>query len=342
MSFIDVIKERARKSPKNIVLVETSDIRTLEAAAKVQKEGFAKITLVGDEEQILQKISPSSAKTAVPLDFSKLTIINPKTSDLVEKYADLFVQLRAHKGMTREMALNLLLNDPLYFGVALLKDDKADGMVAGAINSTANVLRAALQIVGTAKDAKIVSSCFLMVVPESEYGLKFGTSGIFVFSDCALIQEPSSEELAQIATQSAKSFASFTGGEPIVALLSHSTYGSAKHAKVDKVLGALDILKSAAPDLKVDGELQLDAAIIPSVGRAKAPKSKIAGSANVLIFPDIDAGNIGYKLVQRLGKAEAYGPMTQGLAKPINDLSRGCSSDDIVGTIAITALQAAK
>lgn len=334
MNFIDKIKDRAKQYKKTIVLVETGDMRTLEAADKVLRESFADIVLVGDKDEI-------SSKTK-NLDLSKATIIDPRTSGLIEKYTDMFVELRGHKGMTKDKAKELLLNDPLYFGVALVKDNKADGMVAGAINSTANVLRAALQIIGTAKDTKVVSSFFLMIVPDSKFGLQYENSGILGFSDCALVQDPDSNELAQIAISAAKTFTQLTGESPKVALLSHSTYGSAKHKKVDKVLEALEIIKKESPNLEVDGELQLDAAIVESVGKSKAPDSKIAGNANVLIFPDIDAGNIGYKLVQRLAKAEAYGPITQGMAKPINDLSRGCCSDDVVGTIALTALQSIK
>ncbi len=332
MSFIEKIKEKAKNNKKTIVLVETNDFRTLEAASKTLQEGFANIILVGDQDEIKSKSNG--------LDLSKAEIINPKTSQLVESYSNLFVELRGHKGMTKDKATDLLLNDPLYFGVALVKDSKADGMVAGAINSTANVLRAGLQIIGTAKDVKVVSSMFLMIVPNCDFGFKYENSGILCFSDCALIQDPSSQELAQIAISSSKTFTQLTGEIPKVALLSHSTYGSASHSKIDKVLEALKIVKQEMPNLDIDGELQLDAAIVPSVGKSKAPDSAIAGNANVLIFPDLDAGNIGYKLVQRLAKAEAYGPVTQGMAKPINDLSRGCSSDDIIGTIAITALQA--
>lgn len=332
MSFINKIKERAKSNRRTIVLVESSDFRTLEAAHKVLQEDFANIVIVGNKDDIKNR--------AKDLDLSKAEIIDPKGSDLIETYSDLFVELRGHKGMTKNQAIDLLTNDPLYFGAALVKDNKADGMVAGAINSTANVLRAGLQIIGTAKDVKVVSSMFLMIVPNCEFGFRYGDSGILCFADCALIQDPSSQELAQIAISSSQTFTQLTGEKARVALLSHSTYGSACHAKIDKVLEALKIAKKEAPNLDIDGELQLDAAIVPSVGRSKAPDSKIAGDANVLVFPDLDSGNIGYKLVQRLAKAEAYGPVTQGMAKPINDLSRGCYSDDIVGTIAITALQA--
>ena len=229
-----------------------------------------------------------------------------------------------------------MLNDSLYFGAALVKIGKADGMVAGATRATSDVLRAGLQVVGTALDSKLVSSFFIMVVPDCDYGL----NGTLVFSDCGLCQNPNAEELAHIAISSAKSFESITHNEPFVAMLSHSTYGSAKHPDIDKVVEATKIAKQLAPQFKIDGELQLDAAIVPSVGASKAKGSNVAGKANVLIFPDLDAGNIGYKLVQRFAKAEAYGPITQGMAAPINDLSRGCSADDIVGVVALSALQA--
>lgn len=334
MNFIDKIKARAKQNKKTIVLVETTDIRTLKAADETLKEDFANIILVGNKDTI--------NKNSEKLDLDKAQIIDPKQCALTEKYIDMFVALRSHKGMTKDCAKKLLINNPLYFGAALVKDKKADGMVAGAINPTSDVLRAGLQIIGVAKDTKVVSSSFLMIIPNSEYGFKYENDGILLFSDCALIQDPNKEELAQIAISSAKTFSQLTGGNPKVALLSHSTYGSAKHSKVDKVVDALKLIKKEMPNLEVDGELQLDAAIIPSIGKSKAPNSKIAGNANVLIFPDIDAGNIGYKLVQRLAKAEAYGPITQGMAQPVNDLSRGCCSDDITGVIAISALQAVK
>ena len=249
---------------------------------------------------------------------------------------ELFVKLRGHKGLSEKSARALLLENPLYFGVALVKSKVADGMVAGAINSTADVLRASLQILGTKKDSKLVSAFFLMIVPDCTYG----ENGIFIFADSGLVQNPNAQELASIAIDSAKSFEALVGKEAVVAMLSHSTKGSAKHPDVDKVIEATRIAKAEAPHIALDGEFQLDAAIVPSVGKSKAPDSAIAGRANVLVFPDLDAGNIGYKLVQRLAKAEAYGPITQGIAGAVNDLSRGCSSEDIVGVIAITALQA--
>jgi phosphate acetyltransferase len=328
MGFIDGIKERAKQNIKTIVLPETDDRRTLEAAARILAEGVANIVLVGNKDEI--------AKGAQGLDISKATIIDPNNTDKLQKYIDILVEVRKSKGMTPEQAKDLLTKDYLYFGVTMVKAGDADGMVSGAVHSTADTLRPSLQILKTAPGTKLVSAFFLMIVPDCAYG----ESGVFVFGDCGLNQNPNPEELAAIAESSAKSFKNLVGKEPIVAMLSHSSMGSAKHADVDKVVEATKIVKANCPDLKVDGELQLDAAIVPSVGSAKAPDSSVAGRANVLIFPDLDAGNIGYKLVQRLAKAEAYGPMTQGIAKPVNDLSRGCSAEDIVGVIAITAVQA--
>ncbi|EES89506.1 phosphate acetyltransferase [Helicobacter canadensis] len=330
MGFIETIKEKAKANLKTIVLPETNDIRTLEAAHKVLEEKIANLILLGDEATL----KAEAAKSNLNLDGA--TFINPTSCDELESYVELFVKLRGHKGLSEKSARALLLENPLYFGVALVKSQKADGMVAGAINSTADVLRASLQILRTKKDSKLVSAFFLMVVPNCDYGEK----GIFIFADSGLVQNPNAQELASIAIDSAKSFQSLVGKDPIVAMLSHSTKGSAKHPDVDKVIEATKLAQSLAPQIAIDGEFQLDAAIVPSVGKSKAPESKIAGYANVLVFPDLDSGNIGYKLTQRLAKAEAYGPITQGIAAPVNDLSRGCSSDDIVGVVAITALQA--
>lgn len=328
MSFIDNIKARAKSNKKTIVLPETSDMRTLEAAHKVLAEEIANVILIGNEEQIREK--------AVGLDLSAATIVDPTTFSEMDTYVAELVKLREKKGMTAEKARQLLHKEELYLGVMMVKLGMADGMVAGAIHATADVLRPSLQILKTAPNTKLVSAFFVMVVPNCEYG----ANGTFIFSDAGLNQNPNSEELAAIAQSSAKSFSQLVQEEPIVAMLSHSTYGSAKHADVDKVVEATRIAKEEAPELKLDGEFQLDAAIVPSVGSAKAPSSDVAGKANVLVFPDLDAGNIGYKLTQRLAKAEAYGPVTQGIAKPVNDLSRGCSADDIVGVVAITAVQA--
>ncbi|MGN0395319.1 MAG: phosphate acetyltransferase, partial [Coprococcus sp.] len=262
--------------------------------------------------------------------------VNPATCEKFDTYVDMLVEMRRKKGMTPEKARDLLLNNGLYFGCMMVKNDDADGMVAGAINASADVLRAALQTLKTAPGTRIVSAFFLVVVPDCD----MGANGTFVFSDAGLNQSPSASELADIAEQSAKSFNLLVGEEPIVAMLSHSTKGSASHPDVDKVVEATNIVKAEYPDLKVDGELQSDAALVPEVAAAKAPGSEVAGHANVLVFPDLDAANIGYKLVQRLAKADAYGPVTQGISKPVNDLSRGCSADDIVGVVAITAIQA--
>ena len=328
MSFIDNIKARAKSDKKTIVLPEASDIRTLKAAHQVLAEDIANVVLIGSESEI-------SAK-AEGLDLSGAQIVDPATFEQMDEYITELVKLREKKGMTAEKASQLLHKDPLFLGVMMVKKGMADGMVAGAIHATADVLRPSLQILKTAPNTKLVSAFFVMVVPNCEYG----ANGTFIFSDAGLNQNPNSEELAAIAQSSAKSFEQLVGEEPIVAMLSHSTYGSAKHADVDKVVEATRIAKEEAPELKLDGEFQLDAAIVPSVGSAKAPSSDVAGKANVLVFPDLDAGNIGYKLVQRLAKAEAYGPITQGIAKPVNDLSRGCSAEDIVGVVAITAVQA--
>lgn len=328
MGFIDVIKERAKQNKQTIVLPETSDRRTFEAAAKILAEGIANLVLVGSKEEI--------EEGSKGLDVSGATIVDPTNYDKLDSYIDLVVELRKNKGMTPEKAKELLTKDYLFFGVTMVKAGDADGMVAGACHATADVLRPSLQILKTAPNTKLVSAFFVMVVPNCEYG----ANGTFIFSDAGLNQNPNPEELAAIAGSSAKSFELLVGEEPIVAMLSHSTKGSAKHDDVDKVVEATRIAKESYPELNIDGELQADAAMVPSVGSSKAPDSKVAGKANVLVFPDLDAGNIGYKLVQRLAKAEAYGPITQGIAKPVNDLSRGCSAEDIVGVIAITAVQA--
>ncbi len=327
MGFIDTIKARAKADIKTIVLPETEDRRTYEAAAQVLKEGIAKIVLVGSEEAV--------KKGSEGLDLTGAVIVDPATFDRTDAYVDKLVELRSKKGMTPEQAREILLNQYLYYGVMMVKMGDADGMVSGACHSTADTLRPCLQILKTKPGTKLVSAFFLMVVPDCE----FGADGTFVFADSGLNQDPNPEELAAIAASSADSFKTLVEKEPVVAMLSHSTKGSAKHALVDKVVEATKIAKEQNPDLKLDGEFQLDAAIVPSVGASKAPNSDVAGKANVLIFPNLDAGNIGYKLTQRLAKAEAYGPITQGIAAPVNDLSRGCSAEDIVGVVAITSVQ---
>lgn len=328
-NIMEQIKSRAKENKKVIVLPETMDKRVLEAADMVLREGVADIILVGREEEITSKSGG--------LDLSKATIINPYNSEKTDELVEALYELRREKGMTKEQARELLLTDYMYYACMLVKAGIADGAVSGACHSTSNTLRPALQILKTKPGTKLVSAFFLMVVPNCEYG----DNGTFLFADSGLEQNPDSERLAAIAASSAESFKLLTGSEPMVAMLSHSTMGSAKHADVDKVVRAVEIAKEEYPQYKIDGELQLDAAIVPSVASSKAPSSEVAGRANVLVFPDLDAGNIGYKLVQRLAKAEAYGPICQGIAKPVNDLSRGCSALDIVGVVAITAVQAA-
>ena len=328
MNFIDSIKLRAKKDKKRIVLPESMDKRTMEAADKALKEDIADIIIIGTPEEINEN--------SKCFDISKATIIDPNTADITEELINGLVEIRKNKGLTYDDAKKLLLTDYMYYACMLVKTGRADGVVSGACHSTANTLRPSLQIIKTKPGVMLVSAFFLMVVPNCEYG----SNGTFVFADSGLEQNPTPERLAAIAASSADSFKLLVEKEPLVAMLSHSTKGSAKHADVDKVVEACKIAKETYPDYKIDGELQLDAAIVPSVAASKAPNSEVAGHANVLVFPDLDAGNIGYKLVQRLAKAEAYGPITQGIASPINDLSRGCSADDIVGVIAITAVQA--
>lgn len=330
MAYIDLIKERARSDRKTIVLPETNDKRTLIAAAHILKEEIAGIIMVGNEEKIMDGAG------WLEVDLTGVTVVDPARSDKFEEYAKLLYELRKEKGMTPEKARETLAEDPLTFGVMMVKADDADGMVAGACHATASVLRPSLQILRTAPGVKLVSGFFILDVPDCAYG----ENGTFLFADCGLNQDPNAEELAAIADTSAKSFRNLVGAKPIIAMLSHSTKGSAKHPLVDKVVEATRIAHEQYPNLTIDGELQTDAALVPQVAKTKAPGSEVAGRANVLIFPNLDCGNIGYKLVQRLAKAEAYGPMLQGIAKPVNDLSRGCSWQDIVGVVALTAVQA--
>ena len=329
MNFIDGIKERAKKDIKKIVLPEASDIRVITAAATVLNEGYAEVVLVGNEENILKMASENG------LDISKAIIVNPLNSEKTSEYAEKLYELRKAKGMTLEQAQELV-KDEVYYGMMMVKEQEADGLVSGAIHSTSDTLRPALQILKTAPGTKLVSAFFLMVVPNCEYG----EDGVFVFGDCGLNENPTAEQLAEIANSSSQSFKQLVGKEAKVAMLSYSTMGSAKSELTQKVIDATNIVKENYPEIKVDGEMQLDAAIVPSVGKSKAPNSEIAGCANTLIFPDLNAGNIGYKLTQRLAKAEAYGPLCQGIARPVNDLSRGCSAEDIAGVVAITAVQA--
>jgi len=329
MAFIDQIKERARKEIKTIVLPEATDVRILEAAEMVKNEGYAKVILVGKEENVRQIAKDKG------IDIGNTQIIDPAKSNKIEEYSNILYELRKSKGMTEEQAKQLVL-DPVYFGMMMVKMNEADGLVSGAAHSTSDTLRPALQILKTAPGTKLVSAFFVMVVPDCEYG----ANGTFVFADCGLNEEPNPEALSEIAISSSKSFEQLVGEQAKIAMLSYSTYGSAHSASTEKVIEATKLVKEKAPELIVDGEMQLDAAIIPEVGASKAKGSPVAGQANVLVFPDLGAGNIGYKLVQRLAKAEAYGPLCQGIAKPVNDLSRGCSSKDVAGVIAITAVQA--
>ena len=329
MSFIEKIKEQAKKDLKTIVLPEASDIRVIKATETALKENYAKIILVGDTEKINKMAEENN------LDISKATIIDPKTSEKTAIYAKELYELRKAKGMTEEQAEQLVF-DEVYFGMMMVKLNEADGLVSGAIHSTSDTLRPALQILKTAPGTKLVSAFFVMDVPNCDYS----EDGVFVFGDCGLNENPNAEQLAEIAASSAKSYEALVGKEAKVAMLSYSTFGSAKSELTQKVIDATNIVKENYPELKVDGEMQLDAAIVPSVAKSKAPNSEVAGNANVLIFPDLNAGNIGYKLTQRLAKAEAYGPLCQGIARPVNDLSRGCSAEDIAGVVAITAVQA--
>lgn len=324
-SFLDSMLARAKADRQTIVLPEGNDERTLAAAERILADNVADLVILGD----IETIKSSSYK----LDGAR--IIDPRSSELRDNFVAQFYELRKAKGMTLEKAEETL-NDVLYFGVMMVKIGLANGMVAGACHSTGDVLRPSLQILKTAPGVKLVSSFFIMVVPNCD----LGQQGTFLFSDCGLEVQPDAEKLAHIAVNSAKSWKALMGSEPTVALLSHSTYGSAKNDDSGKVVEATALAKALAPELALDGELQLDAAIVGSVGASKAPDSPVAGRANVLIFPDIDAGNIGYKLVQRLAHADAYGPVTQGIAAPVNDLSRGCTAEDIVGVIAITCVQA--
>lgn len=331
MSFIEQIKEKAKKDIKTIILPEAEDERILEATSKVIKEGFAKIVLVGNKKKIEEKANECN------FNIEGARIVDIETSSKKEEYINRLYELRKNKGLTLEEAQKLVL-DPIYFGMMMLKDEEeqANGLVSGAAHSTSDTLRPALQIIKTKPDIKLVSAFFVMCVPNCEYG----ENGTFIFGDSGLNQNPTAEELSEIAISSADSFKNIIGKEPKVAMLSYSTYCSAKSELTEKVIEATRLVKEKRSDILVDGELQVDSAIVPAIAQSKAPGSHIEGNANVLIFPDLNAGNIGYKLVQRLAKAEAYGPLCQGIAMPVNDLSRGCSSDDIVGVVAITAVQA--
>lgn len=327
MNFTEQMIEKAKSNIKRIVLPEGNDIRMLQAAAIIQKKGIADIIIIGNELEI--------KKLAVGLDISRAKIVDPNNFKKFDDYVHRYYELRKSKGISIEDAKKTMY-DPLYFGVMMVKVGDADGMVAGANNSTSNTLRPALQIIKTAPGVAMVSGFFVIIVPDCQYGHK----GAFIFADSGLVENPSAEEMAVIAVTSAGSFRSLFGVKPNVGMLSYSTHGSAKSILTEKVVKATALAKAMAPDIVIDGELQFDAAIVPEIGCSKAPGSPAAGNVNVLVFPDLNCGNIAYKIAQRLAKAEAYGLITQGLAKPINDLSRGCSADDIVGVIAITAVQA--
>ncbi len=327
MEFIENIIARAKQSKKTIVLPESDDIRTIQAAAEILKQGIANLILVGDGGKI--------KNLAGNLDLSQAQIVNPVTSPKRQDYVNEFFELRKSKGITMEQA-EQIMQDNVFWAVMMVKKGEADGMVSGAAHSTADTVRPALQVIKTAPGVKTASSFFIMTVPDCSYG----QNGTFVFADCGLNRNPTSDELSEIAIASAKSFKDLVQAEPKVAMLSFSTYGSGSDPLVDKVVEATKLAKQKAPELVLDGELQADAALVPSIGQSKAKGSNVAGQANVLVFPDLNSGNIAYKLTERLAKATAFGPILQGIARPVNDLSRGCSAQDIVGVVAITAVQA--
>lgn len=331
MKLLEQIRENAKKQGKTIVLPEGTEERTLQAADQVLAEGIAKIILLGKPEDIHALAEKHGLK-----NINKAAIIDPENHPKKEKYADLLVEIRKNKGMTKEQALKLVV-DPLYLGTLMIKNGDADGEVAGARNATGDVLRPALQIVKTLPGISVVSGAFLLLTNKPEYG----ENGLIVCADCAVLPNPTAEELAQIAVATAGTARAIAKIEPRVAMLSFSTKGSAKNEIVDKVIKATELAKQMAPNVMIDGEMQADAALVPSVGNSKAPGSPVAGKANVLIFPSLEVGNISYKLVQRIAGIEAVGPVLQGMAAPINDLSRGCSVSDIVNLIAITVNQAA-
>ena len=330
MSLLEQIKEKARAKVMRIVLPEGDEPRTVQAAGILKKEGLAEPILLGNPSDIMK--TAQETKT----DLSGIAIIDPKTSERAGEYAAALYEMRKAKGVTQEEAARLAA-DPMYYGIMMVKLSDADGLVSGAVHSTGDMLRPALQIIKTKPGTKVVSSSFLMELENKN----IGQDGLLVYADCVVMPCPTAEELAHIAVSSAETARKLCGiEEPRVALLSFSTKGSAKHEVVTKVADAVEIAKKRFPDLCLDGELQLDAALVPEVGQLKSPGSPVAGYANTLVFPSLEAGNIGYKLVQRLAKADAYGPVLQGISMPVNDLSRGCSADDIVGVVAITAVQA--
>ncbi len=332
MGIIDDIRAKAVKFQKKVCLPEAMDERTLVAAAACGKLGFGPVVLIGDTDRVNAKAKEVGA------DISKAILRDPAKDPLYDKIVATLVELRQAKGMTPEKAKEAL-KDEIMYAAMLVKLGEVDGYVSGAVHSTADTLRPALQVVKAKKGVKTISAFFMMVLPESSP--YFATRPVMFFCDTALVQNPTSEELADIAVGTAQSWKAMMGTDPVVAFLSHSTKGSAKHADVDKVTKALEIAKGLAPGIEMDGEFQADAALIPAIGSKKAPGSKVPGRANILVFPDLDAANIGYKLVERLAGASAIGPVMSGMAKPVNDLSRGCKADDIVDTVAVTACQAA-
>lgn len=329
MSLIDSIKNNARKQLRTIVLPESEDERVLNATAQVLEEKTANVVLIGNEETI----KADAQKCGANIDGAQ--IIDPKKFDDIDRYVNELVELRKSKGLSNEEAKEIMTSEPRFFGCMMVRLGDADGLVAGSNSPTADVLRAGIQVIKTAPGIKTVSSAFIMETKDGQ----FGDNGLILFADCAVLPDPNAEQLADIAASTAATAKNVVGLDPRVAMLSFSTMGSAKHPLVDKVQNAVQILKDRNVDFKFDGEMQADAAIIPAIGAKKAPESKVAGNANVLVFPDLQSGNIGYKLVQRFAGADAHGPVVQGLAKPVNDLSRGCSVEDIANLVAITATQ---